>query len=127
MKVSQEEMEAVSALDGPSRFKHFVKRVADAEVAWGLWSDGWALMEADDGAQVFPLWPAREYAQAYATDDWAMYEPEEIALDDLLDELLPKLEANGVRPGVFPTTQGMGTTPTVQELERALQAELEKY
>jgi hypothetical protein len=126
-KTSQKEIDAVVRLDGPARFEHFVKRVVDEERAWGLWKDGWALMAASDGEQVFPLWPAREYAEACRVEDWSAYEPEEIPLRRLLDELLPKLKDDRVRPGVFPTPHGKGVTPTVDELQAALREELERY
>jgi hypothetical protein len=124
---SLKEMQAVMRLDGPARFQHFVKRVVDSEAAWGLWKDGWALMRDDAGVEVFPLWPAREYAEASRTGAWSEYQAERIDLDDLLGDLLPKLAASSVAPGVFPTTFGKGVTPTVQELESALRREMEKY
>ena len=126
-KTSPKEVEAILRLDGPARYQHFIKRVVDSEAAWGLWNDGWALMSDDSGRSVFPLWPAREYAEAANTGDWAGYQPEQIDLDDLLNELLPKLLAKGVVPGVFPTPQAKGTTPTVDELTQALRVEMEKY
>src|SRR4051812_31525339 len=65
--------EAVLRLDATARHTHFVKRVVDAELVWGLWKDGWALMADETGQQVFPLWPAREYAELCAVADWEGY------------------------------------------------------
>ena len=45
----------------------------------------------DDGNPTFQLWPAREYAALCAVEDWSAYEPTEIRLDHLLDDLLPKV------------------------------------
>lgn len=126
-RISEKEIQAVLRLDGPARFNHFVKGVVDSEVAWGLWKDGWALMKNDDGTQVFPLWPAREYAQLHRTGNWSEYEAREIPLADLLDELVSKLMQAGVLPGVFPTPQGKGVTPTPNELAASLRKELENY
>jgi len=114
-------------LDGAARFRHFVKSVADWEVAWGLWQEGWALMGDSKEEQVFPLWPAREYAAACQTDEWIDYEPKEISLSDLLDEVLPRLKSEGFRLGVFPTPEGKGVTVTVDELDQALREEMERY
>jgi hypothetical protein len=125
-RTSRAEIDAVLRLDGPARFAHFVKRVADEERAWGLWREGWALV-ADGQSDVFPLWPAPEYAERCRSGDWEGHEAEEIALGDLLDELLPKLAARGIRPGVFPTPDGKGVVTTVEDLSRALRAELERY
>src|SRR4051812_6675474 len=102
-RTTEKEIQAVLRLDGPARFNHLVQRGVDSEAAWGLWKNGWALMENENGTQVFPLWPAREYADVHRTGDWAEYEAREIPLADLLDDLLPKLAQGGVVPGVFPT------------------------
>lgn len=126
-RVTEKELEAVLELDGPARCERFVKVVADTETAWGLWDDGWALMEDDAGRRSFPLWPAREYAEACATGQWSTYEPREIALAEILEELLPKLEDSGVLPAVFPTPSGKGVTPSPNELRNLLQEELKQY
>lgn len=126
-KTSPKEIEAVLALDGPARFEHFVKRVVDEERAWGLWKDGWALMAGSEGEQVFPLWPAREYAERCRLEDWSTYQPEEVPLQGLVDELLPKLRDRGIRPGIFPTPSGKGVTTTVDELSAALRREMGRY
>lgn len=121
------ESDAVLRLDGPARYDHFVKRVVDQELAWGLWRDGWALLTDEAGKAVFPLWPAREYAALCATAEWDGYGAEEISLADLVDEVLPNLEARGGRPAVFPTPGDHGVRLTVSEFVAALRGEMEKY
>jgi Protein of unknown function (DUF2750) len=98
-KVTDKEVNAVIRLDGPARVERFVKVVADDEVAWGLWADGWALMADDEGRQVFPLWPARQYAELCRTDEWSAYEAREIELSVLLEEFFPKFRERGVGRG----------------------------
>ncbi|MDW9479013.1 DUF2750 domain-containing protein [Sinorhizobium meliloti] len=125
MKVSPRQMEAVLALPGVKRFEHFVKVVADWQEVWGLYQDGWALAVADDGTTVFPLWPATEYAQLCALNEWKGFEPRAISLGDLREVLLPKLKLDGVLPGVFFTPTSKGVMPSVDELMAALEAELQ--
>ncbi len=125
--VNEKQFRNVVALAAPERFEHFVKVVADWEVAWALWDDGWALMEDDQARQVFPLWPAREYAEAHCTGEWASYEPKEISLPDLLDRLLPQFREKGVLSGIFPTPGGRGVTLPPEQLEAALRDEMAKY
>ncbi len=95
--------------------------------SWGLWDDGWAMMEDGGGHAVFPLWPAREYADVYRTGDWSKYVPKEIPLADLLDRLLPQFREKGVLPGVFPTPAARGVTVNAGELEAALREEALRY
>jgi len=127
MKVNPKQMEAVLALPSPQRFEHFVKVVVDWEKAWSLYQDGWALAAAEDGAPVFPLWPAKEYAQICAAGEWDGHEPSPIALGTLLDELLPMPKRDGVLVGVFLTPSEGGVAVPADELSAALGAELQNY
>lgn len=116
MQINQPQIQAVLALSGPERYRHFIKVVTDWEEVWGLYKDGWALAGADDGDVVFPLWPAKEYAQLCAQGSWEDYEPSSLSLDELVNELLPRLKKDNVLPGVFYTPNDKGVTPEVDQL-----------
>jgi len=125
--ISPQELKSVTALDAEARYGYFVRRVADWEVAWGLWKNGWVLAADASGAEVFPLWPMREYAEQCATGDWADSEAAEIPIEQLLEELLPKLATKGILPAVFFTPLGQGVTVPVQRLRADLDVELQQY
>ena len=127
MKINPKQLAAVVAMSAEKRFEHFVKVVADWEEVWGLYKDGWALASTDDGTEVFPLWPAREYAALCAEREWAEYRPRSFSLREFLDELLPRLQRDGTLPGVFFLPTSKGITPTVDNLKAAIDAELENY
>ena len=126
-RTGSKEVSAVLHLDGQARLEHFVKRVADSERAWGLWRYGWALMANEDGTEVFPLWPAPEYAEPHRAGSWVLYQVKEIPLGELLAELLPTLNDSGILPGVFPSSDGKCVTPSANSLAVMLRAELERY
>lgn len=127
MKLHPKQIEAVVALSGPERYSHFIKQTADSKEVWGLYKDGWAMAATDDGEPVFPLWPAEEYAAMSARNEWAGYESSSIALEDLIGELLPMLERDGVLPGIFFTPAEKGVTPKVSRLLEDLHHELSRY
>jgi hypothetical protein len=127
MNLNPKQIEAVLALPGEKRFEHFIKVIADRQQVWGLFQDGWALAAADDGSPVFPLWPAMQYAQACALNEWCGYTPRAMTLQEFTEVLLPKLKSDGLLPGVFFTPMGKGVSPTVDELRSALEAELRRY
>lgn len=112
-------------LPGRERYSHFIKQVADSEKVWGLYKDGWALAATAEGIEVFPVWPAREYAELCARDAWAHFEPSEFALEEFMTELLPKLDAKGMLPGIFYTPGDRGVTPEISRLLSDLEKELE--
>jgi hypothetical protein len=127
MTIIFKQLESVLALPDKKRFDHFVKVVADRQEVWGLYQGGWALAATNDGVTVFPLWPAKDYAQLCAVCEWEGYEPRLITLAELMDDLFPKLKKDGVLPGVFFKPEGKGMTPSVDDLNMALVSELQKY
>jgi hypothetical protein len=127
MTINERQITAVLAMPGKDRYRHFIKKIADSETVWGLFSDGWALAGTDDGAEVFPLWPAQEYAALCAVGAWDGYAPKSFTVDELLDDLLPMLENDGVLPGIFYTPQDKGVTPAIDLLRSDLKSELANY
>lgn len=127
MKINSKQMETVLALPKDQRFETFIKVVADWEEVWGLYRVEWARTQADDGTTVFPLWPAKEYAQVCAQHEWKGFEPRAISLSEFMEILLPKLKRQGVLPGVFFTPASEGVTPPIDALIAALQLELQNY
>ncbi len=127
MKINQKQIESVIALSGQKRYENFIKVVADWEEVWGLYQDGWALAATNDGQEVFPVWPAKEYAQLCATNEWSGYKPASFSLVDFMEELLPNLKNDGVLLGIFYTPSDKGVTPTVDQVLIDLGKELENY
>lgn len=127
MSMNPKQIEAVIKLPAPKRYDHCIKVVADRQVAWGLYSDGWALAGTSDGKAVFPIWPASEYATLCAVGDWAGYAPKEIDMEDLLDGLLPSLIERGTLLGVFYTPEDKGVIPDMSTFESDIRHELSKF
>jgi hypothetical protein len=125
--LSQKQIASILTLEGPGRNDHFVKHVVDCEQAWGLYSEGWAMGSDDDGNPTFQLWPAKEYAVLCASGLWEGYEPAEIPLEDLVEELLPKLQRDNVALGIFRTPEGQSVMPTIDQLTADLKTEMERY
>jgi hypothetical protein len=112
MTIDADQLKAVVRLPAPQRYEYFVKRVAQTGTVWGLFRNGWALATKDDGTLVFALWPDREFAGLCAEFEWEGYEPQAFTLAELLDELLPQLQQDGIVPGIFRTPGSKGVMPT---------------
>lgn len=125
--VSRRELDAVLRLDADQRVSYFIKRVVDWQTAWGLREDGWALVGDDGGRTGFPLWPALEFASAFAAGEWASFRPEPIALADLMGELLPRLQRDGLLLAVFPTPALQGPFLAPDDLAARLRTEGLRY
>lgn len=127
MKVTQKQVEAVFKLSAPKRYSHFIKVAVDWEKVWGLYNNGWAMSEDDRGKPVFPLWPAKGYAEACANGEWRDYHPESIDINEFVNELLPLLNEKGISPGIFFVPEQGSVDATIDTIIEDLLAELERY
>jgi hypothetical protein len=127
MSINEKQIQAILSLPAPKRYSHFVKQVVGWKKAWGLYDDGWALSQTGAGEPVFPLWPAKEYAELCADGDWAGYRPEEIELEELLDRIIPMLREKEILPGVFYIVEGGSINADIDVLEKDLKMELSNY
>lgn len=126
-KITQKEIEQVSALDGQARYAHFIKRVVDWELVWGLHTtDGWA-SAGSEGVEAFPLWPHPEYAKLQAKGQWQGYVPEPIELEAFLSEWLPSMQNNLVQLAVFPVGSFQAAIVPASRLLQDIKAELHNY
>jgi hypothetical protein len=120
------EVEATLALPPLDRYSYLVHRIAASEQAWGLRrGDGWVLIHNDD-SDAFCLWPHPAFAQACIQDDWDGCFPEPIPLQELVEELLPALEEDGVRLAVFPAPTGQVAVVDARDFQHHLDEELER-
>jgi hypothetical protein len=98
------------------RYSKFVEAAAHQHSVWGLYRDGWALGKDEDGQPVFPLWPGKDMAETCAVGPWKGFEPEEIPVEDLLDQLLPQLARDKVGASVAPPPGDAPPTPSIAKL-----------
>ena len=117
---SQERIQAVLRLPAARRYTYFLQRAVESGVVWGLDGEGWALALDDAGRDVLPLWPAPEFAALCATRLWEGFQPRAIPLEELLENVLPQLEEEGMPVGIFFTPQGQGHPTSARALIDAL-------
>jgi hypothetical protein len=126
MIINQKQVQSVLNLSGKDRYAYFIKMAADQRKVWGLRSEKWALASTDDGTHVFPIWPAREYAELCAVGIWAQQSSAPIDLDLVFDSVIPKLRESKTLVGIFPTPADLGVTPDLEVFERDLKYELSR-
>lgn len=124
--MNNEMINALVNADSNKRYEYFIKKIADNEVAYGLFNDGWALYESD-GNTYFPLWSEKEFAELCIKDEFKSYEVEEIDLEDILNELLYKLKDENIGIAVFPTNNDIGVCVDCNKARNDIEDELAKY
>ncbi|EOV9658024.1 DUF2750 domain-containing protein [Cronobacter turicensis] len=129
MNISSQEIDVMFKKNAKERYVYFVKKIADWECAWALGDDtGYITTEDGDGNLSLPLWPAKEYAQKCAVNEWTNLSVKEVSLDELLDQLLPELIEDEIDVVAFmaPDETGLPTLSAANVLKDLL-AECEKY
>jgi hypothetical protein len=122
-EIEEGEVRQLLALPAGDRAIAFFQLVADWEEAWGLRdAEGWVVAKETDA---LPLWPHSTFAAACAQGAWEGTVPEPIPLDDLMVELLPLLEEDGLLVAVFPAPGDPGTVISPGEVLEGLEAEIE--
>lgn len=131
MKVSKQELEAVTALSPEKRYNYFVKRICDWEQVWTLYEDDCIVLnEAKNGKLYILLFPFKDFAEHYATNTRGMkgvsYKSFEI--NEFLETIIKKLQANNVSNAlVFPVANGYGLNVSMTDMVKDIQSESENY
>ena len=122
-EIEEEEVRRLLSLPPEDRAVSFFQLVADWEEAWGLRdAEGWIVAQETDA---LPLWPHAAFAEACARGPWEGAAPEPVALDDLLEDLLPLLQEDGLRIALFPSSEDPGLLLAPGEVRERLERELE--
>src|SRR5262245_5606365 len=123
-RLSEKEIEGVLSAEGPTRYEHFVKQVADWQLVWGLrQDDGWVSMGLSNDE---PAWPHEAYAQLCATEVWASAKPTSIEVHEWIESWLPGLRKDGSQIAVFPTPEGRGVLVDPAKLRADIEQELSR-
>ena len=96
---------------------------------WGLRDeqDNWAMVESDIDPEigVIPFWSNRELASQVCTDDWAIYQPVAIAIEEFLDDWLTGMHEDILRAGINWNTELEGQELEPLDLLEEFESELE--
>lgn len=124
--MNNREFEAVIKLPANKRYEYFIKKVVDYEEVWGLFKDGWATTQDENGTMLIPFWPKKEFAEFCATDDWMDYIPEKIELDEFIEEWIPGMKEDGNKAAIF-WNNNESSLSELDTLLEDLELELENY
>lgn len=123
----QAEIEKLFKKPGEKRYDYFVKEVAKNEEVYGLSDEeGWALLGDDADADILPLFPAAELAEAFRVAvGFDEYQVEPLDVNELMDWMDDMVEDN-LLIAVFPNPELNGAVVDPQVLKADLQKEFDK-
>ena len=81
----------------------FIVEAIETGCIWGLEGpDGFALCpsEKSDDVDVMPFWSQPEFAQLHCVEEWSVYKPVPVSLEEFLDDWLPGMHDDVLLVGV---------------------------
>ncbi|MCB1649912.1 MAG: DUF2750 domain-containing protein [Gammaproteobacteria bacterium] len=88
--------------DEEANYDLFISRILETGKVWGLKADdGWAVcpsLEFED-TDVFPFWSDEADARVHCSEDWKIYTPSVIELEDFVVNWLPGMHEDEVMVG----------------------------
>lgn len=101
----------------------FVDAVYAAGLVWGLLSDdGWAVCPAgeDEETDVYPFWSSEKSAAIHCVEEWSVFRPVSLTLEEFLEDWLPGMEEDEVMVGTDWDTELSGPEVEPSYLAEAL-------
>ena len=129
MELTDKEISALLDKSGDMRYKYSIKRIADADCLWTIISsDGSYCLIADNGCQMFPIWPFKEYAEMYLGGKAVGFDVVSIDLNKFENEVIDIICDNNIPLAVFPVSDGdTGKIVYLDTFVKDLSVELENY
>lgn len=95
-------MEALSENTEENNDRFIIEAIAQGCI-WGLEGpDGWALCPSEkyEKSDVMPFWSQPEFAQIHCVEEWSIYKPVPVSLEEFIEEWLPGMHEDVVLIGV---------------------------
>jgi hypothetical protein len=116
----------INQYDAEKRFQYLLKEVVAQEEIWILTDDDGCVMLNTEDEDCVPVWPHKEFAEAWATGDWAECTPKHISLGKWHRKWTPGLEEDDLAIVIFPNDKEDGLVVSPDELDHAIQQKVRK-
>ena len=126
MSLDQARIKEILNFDAEQRLKYLLKQATQDQKIWILTDEHGAVMMTTDDEDCIPVWPNREFAELWATEDWQGFEPISVSLKDWMQKWTNGLEQDELSVVVFPLPEDSGAVLYPDEFEYELKGQLAK-
>ncbi len=116
----------IQAFDAEKRYKYLVKEVVANREIWILIDEHGCVMLNTEDEDCVPVWPNKEFAEAWATGDWAECKAESISLNKWHSRWTHGLEDDELAVVIFPNQDEDGLVVFPDELDFELKQQAKK-
>ena len=123
-----QQMQMIQQYNTQKRYDYLVKEVLKNKQIWLLVDEHGCVMLNTEEEDCVPIWPNKEFAQAWATEEWSHCQPEAISLEKWHNRWTHGLEEDELAIVVFPDENNEGLIFFPDEFDFELQqAKKSKY
>ncbi|MFC5269893.1 DUF2750 domain-containing protein [Adhaeribacter terreus] len=125
--MNQHKIDNIFALDSSERYGYLLRRVADFETIYLIADEeeNYVMLGSEDG-NVLPVWPEKEFASLFLTDDWSSCHIVEYKLSEFMD-WLDDLAKDSVLIAGFPNLDLHTVHVSAIEMKNHLLFEMRQY
>ncbi|WP_407556871.1 DUF2750 domain-containing protein [Winogradskyella sp. 4-2091] len=128
MGLHPKKIENILKLDSFSRYKYFLKKVADFECFWSIMDKNEEYVISNiENNQLISFWSNDSFIKVNSKAMWQNCTPVKIDLDNFEDVLIPLIKRHNLLINVFPVNHKSGFVVNIDEFIRDLNDELEFY
>lgn len=126
-EISQADFVDLSKMLPELRFEYALAQMIEKQSLWGLYGEnGWVMLKADE-VNCIPIWPHKEFAEAWVKGDFPDCQPKQIDFVEWLDVWLPGMKNNKTLVLVFPLGEDEeGIMLEADEMISCIEEDLEK-
>lgn len=126
MILEQSRVNEILKFDAEQRLKYLLKQCVNLKQVWLLTDEYGSVMLTTEDEDCIPVWPNKEFAEMWATEDWQGFEPKAIALDDWFKKWTRGLESDELSVVVFPLPEDEGVVLYPDEFDWELKQQSKK-
>ena len=126
MSISSEQLNTIEQYDEEKRLSYLLQQVVSNKEIWILADEHGCVMLNTEDEDCVPVWPNKEFAQRWATDEWQECKAEAISLNKWYSRWSTGLVDDDLALVTFPNQDNQGLVLFPEEFEEALLKETKK-
>lgn len=106
--IDAQQVKTIQQYAPQKRYNYLIEEVLKNQKIWLLVDEHGCVMLNTDDEDCVPVWPNKEFAQSWATEEWSHCTPEAIELDKWHEKWSRGLEEDELSVVVFPDENSEG-------------------
>ena len=124
--LNEAQIATIQQYDAEKRYQYLIKEAVTQRELWILMDEHGCVMLNTEDEDCVPVWPNQEFAQAWATGEWAACKPESISLNKWHSRWTHGLEDDELALVIFPNENEDGLIVYPDELDFELKKQAQK-